>query len=79
MPIEVPPGLSMSDEVLEAMRLRAIRARELGFKCDDVASIFGVAPETVFALVVGIYERRRGRAAGRPKWTPARIGAHAHG
>ena len=37
----------MSDEVLEALRLRAIRARELGFKCDDVANIFGVAPETV--------------------------------
>jgi hypothetical protein len=47
MPIEVPSGLSVSDEVLEALRVRAIRARELGFKCDDVANIFGVAPETV--------------------------------
>jgi transposase len=70
MPIEVPPGLSMSDEVLEALRLRAIRARELGFKCDDIADIFGVAPETVSrwwsAYANGGVEALPGDRTGRP-------------
>jgi transposase len=47
MPIELPPGLSMSDDVLEAFRLRAIRARELGYTCEDIAEILGVARETI--------------------------------
>jgi transposase len=70
MPIELPPGLSMSDEVLEALRLRAIRARELGFKCDDIANIFGVAPETVSrwwsAYTGGGVDALPGDRSGRP-------------
>jgi transposase len=70
MPIEIPPGLSMSDEVLEALRLRAIRARELGFRCDDIANIFGVAPETVSrwwsAYTSGGVDALPGDRTGRP-------------
>jgi transposase len=70
MPIEVPPGLGMSDEVLEALRLRAVRARELGFRCDDIADIFGVASETVSrwwsAYTNGGVDALPGDRTGRP-------------
>ena len=55
------------------------RRRELGFKCDDVANIFGVVARDGFTLVVGVYERRRGRACRGPERTPAWIETHAHG
>ena len=35
------------DEVLEVLRLRAIRARELGYAVEDIATILGVSRETV--------------------------------
>lgn len=73
MPIELPLGLSMSDEVLEAFRLRAIRARELGFSGKDVAEIFGVAPETVSrwwsAYADGGVDALPGDRSGRPEGT----------
>src|SRR5215212_5620942 len=47
MGITLPDARQLSDEVLEALRLRALRACELGFSESDVAAMLGVARETV--------------------------------
>ncbi|HMB02170.1 MAG TPA: IS630 family transposase [Isosphaeraceae bacterium] len=47
MAIELPDGRHESDEVLEALRLRALHARELGYAVVDIATILGVREETV--------------------------------
>jgi len=51
MGIILPDARQLSDEVLEALRLRGLRACELGFSESDVAEMLGVARETVFAVV----------------------------
>ena len=47
MAIELPDGRHESDDVLEALRLRALPARELGYAVVDIATILGVREETV--------------------------------
>src|SRR5436309_14976106 len=47
MAITLPDARQLSDEVLEALRLRGLRACELGFSESDVAEMLGVARETV--------------------------------
>jgi transposase len=47
MAIELPDGRGESNEVLEALRLRAVHARELGYAVADIAAILGVREETV--------------------------------
>jgi transposase len=47
MAIELPDGRRESNEVLDALRLRAIHARESGYAVVDIAAILGVRPETV--------------------------------
>lgn len=47
MPISLPDSRSLSDSVLEALRLRAIRGYELGFCQQDLAEVLGVRVETV--------------------------------
>src|SRR5581483_10772198 len=47
MAIELPDARLLSDEVLDALRLRALRARERGFTEADIADLLGVARETV--------------------------------
>ena len=47
MAITLPDARQLSDEVLEALRLRALHACELGFSESDVAAMLGVARETV--------------------------------
>lgn len=47
MPIELPDGRSESNAVLEALRLRAVHAQELGYALVAIAAILGVRPETV--------------------------------
>ena len=47
MAIELPDGRSESNDVLEALRLRAVHARELGYAVVDIAAILGVREETV--------------------------------
>jgi transposase len=47
MAIELPDARELPDEVLEALRIRAVRACELGFTEADVAELLGVARETV--------------------------------
>jgi transposase len=45
--LELPDGRCESNEVLEALRLRAVHARELGYAVVDIAAILGVREETV--------------------------------
>jgi transposase len=47
MTITLPDARELTDDVLEALRLRALHACELGFTETEVAEIFGVARETV--------------------------------
>jgi transposase len=47
MAISLPDTRELSDEVLEALRLRALRGCQLGFTEADVADLLGVARETV--------------------------------
>jgi transposase len=47
MAIELPDGRRESNDVLEALRLRAVHARELGYTVIDIAAILGVREETV--------------------------------
>ena len=47
MAITLPDARQLSDEVLEALRLRALRACELGSCESDVAALLGLARETV--------------------------------
>lgn len=47
MAIQLPDARQVSDEVLEALRLRALCACEQGYSEEAVASLFGVARETV--------------------------------
>ena len=47
MAVSLPDARELSDEVLEALRLRALRGCELGFPEADVADLLGVCRETV--------------------------------
>src|SRR4051794_22009104 len=47
MALTLPDARQLSDDVLEALRLRAIRGCELGFTEADVAALLGVSRETV--------------------------------
>jgi transposase len=47
MTAELPDGRRESNEVLEALRLRAVHARQLGYSVGDIAAILGVREETV--------------------------------
>ena len=47
MAIPLPDARRLSDEVLEALRLRALRGCEMGLSESDVAAMLGVARETV--------------------------------
>ena len=47
MTIELPDGRHESDDVLDALRLRAVHARQLGYPVVDIAAILGVREETV--------------------------------
>ncbi len=47
MAIKLPDGRCESNDVLDALRLRAVPARELGYAVVDIAAILGVREETV--------------------------------
>lgn len=47
MPIHLPDARLLSDDILEALRLRALRGCELGFTESEVAELLGVSRETV--------------------------------
>jgi transposase len=72
MAISLPDARKLSDEVLEALRLRALRGRELGFTEADLADLLGVSREAVCrwwrdfldAGTAGLPGRRSGRPPG---------------
>src|SRR5580692_1166395 len=77
MAIELPDGRSETNEVLEALRVRAIHARELGYSVVDIAAILGVREETVSRWCVK-YERAGeealpGDRTGRPVGSGRRL------
>src|SRR5437764_14848842 len=47
MAITLPDTRSLPDDVRDALRLRAVAARDAGFPNDTVAAILGVRPESV--------------------------------
>src|SRR6476469_394276 len=47
MAIELPDGRCESNDVLDALRVRAVHARGLGYAVVDIAAILGVREETV--------------------------------
>jgi transposase len=47
MAISLPDARQLPDQVLEALRLRALRGCELGFPHGDIAQLLGVCPEAV--------------------------------
>ncbi len=47
MAISLPDARELSDDILEALRLRALRGCELGFTETEVADLLGVSRETV--------------------------------
>jgi len=47
MAISLPDARELSDDILEALRMRALLGRELGFTEENLARLLGVARETV--------------------------------
>jgi transposase len=70
MAISLPDARHLSDDILEALRLRALRGRELGFSEADIADLLGVARETVSrwwsAFSAGGTDALPRRRTGRP-------------
>lgn len=70
MTLTLPDARGLSDEVLEALRVRAIRGCELGYTQADLAMLVGVAPETVCrwwtAYAGGGTDALPGDRTGRP-------------
>src|SRR5215469_14410728 len=70
MAISLPDARQLSDEVLEALRLRALRGCELGFSEADIAELLGVSRETVSrwwtAYAAGGLDAVPGDRTGRP-------------
>jgi transposase len=72
MAISLPDARGLSDEVLEALRVRALHGCEMGFTEADVAGMLGVRPETVSRWWVaytskgldGLPHERTGRPLG---------------
>lgn len=70
MALSLPDSRGLSDEVLEALRVRAIRGCELGFTQADIAALLGVKQETVSrwwtAYSAGGPDALPGERTGRP-------------
>jgi transposase len=77
MAIELPDGRSESNDVLDALRLRAVHARELGYAVVDIAAILGVREETVSRWCSryeqGGQEALPGDRTGRPTGSGRRL------
>src|SRR6516164_6419350 len=86
MDLSVPDARSLSDEILEALRLRALRGCALGLCEADVAFLLGVSRETVSrwwsaystAGVDALPGQRTGQAVGVceqiDRYTPEQLG-----
>jgi transposase len=73
MPVSLPDARELSDEVLEALRLRALRGCEMGLTEAEVAELLGVSRETVSrwwcAYAQGGLDALPQGRTGRPKGT----------
>lgn len=71
MAISLPDARQLPDDVLSALRLRALRGCELGFRQCDLAELLGVSPETVChwwaAYTSGGLDAVPGDRTGRPQ------------
>src|SRR3954469_12994588 len=84
MAITLPDARQLSDEVLEALRLRALRACEMGLGESDVAAMLGGARETVSRWwsayqahgLGGLPGERTGRPLGSGRTLTAEPGEH---
>src|SRR6185436_1180768 len=84
MSIHLPDARQLSDPVLEALRLRALRGCELGYTHADLADLLGVARETITrwwdAYQVGgvdaLPDARTGRPVGSGRLLDDRQAAH---
>jgi len=84
MAISLPDARQLSDEVLEALRLRALRGCEMDFTEGEVAEILGVARETVSRWwsaycgngVEGLPHERTGRPLGSGRTLSQEQSAH---
>jgi transposase len=70
MSISLPDARQLSDEVLQALRLRALHGCELGYTETEVAELLGLSRETVSrwwtAYVQAGTEALPGERTGRP-------------
>jgi transposase len=72
MAIELPDARQLSDDILQVLRLRALRGCEMGLRQSDVAAMLGVAAETVCRWwaayradgLAGLPDDRTGRPVG---------------
>jgi transposase len=72
MAVSLPDARQLSDDVLEALRLRALRGCELGFTEAEIADLLGVSRETVSRWwcayaqggLAALPQQRRGRPLG---------------
>ena len=84
MAIELPDARQLPDDILQALRLRALRGCELGFNQCDVADMLGVAPETVCRWwsayqahgLDGLPDERTGRPVGSGRTLTDEQGQH---
>ena len=84
MAITLPDARKLSDDILEALRLRALRGLELGFTETDLADLLGVARETVcrwwsafqLAGLDGLPGERSGRPLGSRRLLSPEQSAH---
>lgn len=70
MVITLPDARQLSDEILNAIRLRALRGIELGFTQADLADLLGVSRETICrwwsAYLLAALDGLPGERSGRP-------------
>jgi transposase len=79
MAVALPDTRGLSDEMLEALRLRAVAAAERGYAIGTIADILGVARETVSRWCAayrrdgldGLPHERTGRPVGSGRWLTA--------
>jgi len=84
MAITLPDARQLPDEVLQELRLRALRGCEMGFSQSDVAEMLGFARETVSRLwsayqskgLDGLPDDRTGRPLGSGRTLSEEQGVH---
>ena len=76
MAISLPDARQLSDEVLQALRLRALRGCELGYTEIEVAELLGLSRETVSRWWTAYADQRPGGPPRRPHRPPGRLRPH---